>query len=119
MKSHPLSLRRVVGLAFSGAVLWAGPAGCASGVISDSDLKERTAFALGMDEDDISIHSRVDSGFRSDYRVRTNRGSHYRCYCMGTIGMLGPMVSDAVCVKTKGSQGPARSSNALLDAAGR
>ena len=96
-------------------------AGCASAVVSNDAIEDRTAFALGLDKTAFTISNRVDDGAVSRYSVTTKAGKKYSCYVGGAMSMLGRQVSDAVCNDAAGG-GAATSApacNALLKAAGR
>lgn len=97
--------------------------GCASVAVSDNALNQRTSLALGLTPDQFTISNRVDGGVRTDYNVKTHDGKSYACYVTGSVSVMGPVVSDALC-NTMGGNGqsaqPVSSScNALLKAAGR
>lgn len=104
-------------------------AGCASAVVSNDAIADRTAFALGLDKSAFTVSNRVDDGAVSRYSVTTKGGRKYNCYVGGTMSMLGRQVSDAICSEAAGGAatlspptGAATSAppcNALLKAAGR
>jgi len=104
-------------------------AGCASAVVSNAAIEDRTAFTLGLDKSGFTVSNRVDDGAVSRYSVTTKAGKKYNCYVGGTMSMLGRQVSDAVCNDAPGgaaaSSSPAAAAtstppcNALLKAAGR
>ncbi|WP_061238921.1 hypothetical protein [Ectopseudomonas composti] len=97
--------------------------GCASVAVSDNVLSQRTSLALGLTPDQFTISNRVDGGVRTDYNVKTRDGKNYACYVTGSVSVLGPVVSDALCNTMGGNDQPAQpvsnSCNALLKAAGR
>lgn len=66
--------------------------------VSDDKLQERTAFALGLDENQITITHREQDGMQTNYNVKTNKGVKYRCYVTGGIAMMG-QTSAAMCTK--------------------
>ena len=73
--------------------------GCASVIVSDDAIAERTAFALGLNKGDFTISNRVDDGASARYAVRTRTGQQFNCFLGGTIGFGGREVTDAVCTK--------------------
>lgn len=100
--------------------------GCAAQVVKEDHLKQRTAFALGLDENAFTISERVDDGLQTRYSVKANNGRKYNCYVEGAFSFgTGGVVSDAICKqigangksKAKGSSGG--TCNELLNAAGR
>lgn len=66
--------------------------------VSDDKLQERTAFALGLDENQITISGRKQDGMQTNYNVKTNKGAEYRCYVTGGVAMMG-QTSAAMCTK--------------------
>lgn len=107
-------------------------AGCAAQVVKEDHLKQKTAFALGLEQKDFSISDRVDEGVQTRYTVRTNDGRRYNCYVTGSFSIgSGGIVSDAICSQSggkampppaKGKGSPPAGSpacNELLRAAGR
>lgn len=103
-------------------------AGCAAQVVKEDHLKQKTAFALGIEEKDITISERVDDGVQTRYNARTRDGRSYNCYVTGAFSPgAGSVVSDALCTKVggKATPAPARGKaatpdcNDLLRAAGR
>jgi hypothetical protein len=104
--------------------------GCASTVISNDKIIERTAIALSLDRNAFTISNRSDESYRSNYVVTVNDGRKYNCYIGGgAAGFMGAssVISDAMCNVAAGSAGaagkpvvvPAPNCNALLKAAGR
>ncbi len=91
------------------AVLALATAGCASTLIGDDVIADRTASALGMNKSDFTIGSRSDDGSSTRYQVRTRTGQEFNCSVGVTVSVLGRQVTDALCSK-KGE--PAR--NPLL-----
>jgi len=100
--------------------------GCAAQVVKEEHLKQKTAFALGLDQNAFTISDRVDDGLQTRYSVKTNNGRKFNCYVEGAFGFTtGGVVSDAICKqigangksKPKGSGGSP--CNELLSAAGR
>ncbi|SDQ57038.1 hypothetical protein SAMN05216569_1630 [Pseudoxanthomonas sp. CF125] len=79
--------------------------------VSKEKLQDRTAFALGLENDDFTLSDIKKEGFETRYVVKTKSGAEYRCY-VGSSFLSG--VSDAICSK-KGE--PAK--NPLLEAAER
>jgi len=73
--------------------------GCASLIVSDDAIVERTAFALGLNKGDFTISNRVDDGASARYAVRTRTGQEFNCFLGGTMSVLGRQVTDAVCTK--------------------
>lgn len=108
-------------------------AGCAAQVVKDDHLKQKTAFALGLEPKDFTVSDRVDDGVQTRYNVRTHDGRSYSCYVAGAFSLgTGGIVSDALCSQLGGGKtapptakgkaaapaaGPA--CNDLLRAAGR
>jgi hypothetical protein len=84
--------------------------GCASTAVTNNKLKQNTAFAIGLDEDNFNIYNRVDDGIKTTYSVKTKSGQQYNCYVTGMVSITGRVVSDAMC-NEKGE--PAK--NPLLD----
>lgn len=84
-------------LAMAAAALFAS--GCASFIVSDEAIVDRTAFALGLNKGDITVSNRVDDGAAARYSVRTRTGQEFNCFLGGTVGILGRSVTDAVCTK--------------------
>lgn len=78
--------------------------GCASLIVSDDAIVERTAFALGLNKGEFTISNRVDDGASARYTVRTRTGQEFNCFLGGTMSILGRQVTDAVCTK-KGEVG--------------
>ena len=66
--------------------------------VTDEKIKERTAFALGLDENQISISGRTQDGMQTNYIAKTNKGVVYRCYIVGGIAAMG-QTSAAMCNK--------------------
>ena len=82
------------------AVLAAATAsGCASIAVTDEALVDRTAFALGLGKGDFTISNRVDEGTTTRYSVKARSGQEFNCFVGGSIGVLGRVVSEAVCTK--------------------
>lgn len=81
------------------AVAAAATTGCASIAVTDEALVERTAFALGLSKGDFTISNRVDDGTTTRYSVRAKSGQEFNCFVGGSIGVLGRVVSEAVCTK--------------------
>ena len=99
--------------------------GCASVAVTEDAVKQRTAFALGVEQGDFVISDRVDDGVETRYKVKTKTGKTYNCYVTGTISYVGRTVSDAVCSATgktaaTGTSGATGTKcNALLKAANK
>lgn len=66
--------------------------------VSDEKLKERTAFTLGLDENQFTISGNKQDGMQTNYNVKTNKGVEYRCYVTGGPAMMG-QTSAAMCNK--------------------
>jgi hypothetical protein len=82
------------------AVLAAATAtGCASIAVTDEALVDRTAFALGLAKGDFTISNRVDEGTTTRYSVKSKSGQEFNCFVGGSIGVLGRVVSEAICTK--------------------
>lgn len=81
------------------AVAAAAAAGCASIAVTDEALVERTAFALGLSKGDFTISNRVDDGTTTRYSVKAKSGQEFNCFVGGSIGVLGRVVSEAICTK--------------------
>ncbi|MES2684471.1 MAG: hypothetical protein V4650_13210 [Pseudomonadota bacterium] len=70
---------------------------CASFAVTDQKLQQNTAFALGLEKEDFTISDRFDEGLKTTYTTKTAAGKQYNCYVMGTVGVTGRNVSDAMC----------------------
>ena len=81
------------------AVAAAAASGCASIAVTDEALVERTAFALGLAKGDFTISNRVDDGTTTRYSVKAKSGQEFNCFVGGSIGVLGRVVSEAICTK--------------------
>jgi hypothetical protein len=81
------------------AVAAAAATGCASIAVTDEALVERTAFALGLAKGDFTISNRVDDGTTTRYSVKAKAGQEFNCFVGGSIGVLGRVVSEAICTK--------------------
>lgn len=99
-------------------------AGCASTVVKEDHLKQKAAFALGLEPNSFAVSDRVDDGLQTRYSVRTHDGRKFNCYVEGSFSFgTGSVVTDAVCsqmgksANKAGDAGP--SCNALLKAAGK
>lgn len=102
-------------------------AGCASAVVKEDHLQQKTAFALGLEPNSFTVADRVDDGLQTRYSVKTNDGRRFNCYVEGSFSFgTGRVVTDAVCSQigrpannsgNAGAAGPA--CNALLKAAGK
>lgn len=77
----------------------AAATGCASIAVTDEALVDRTAFALGLAKGDFTITNRVDEGTTTRYSVKSKSGQEFNCFVGGSIGVLGRVVSEAVCTK--------------------
>jgi hypothetical protein len=76
-----------------------GVVGCASVAVTDNDLVERTAFALGLEKSAFTITNRVNDGVTTRYAVKAKTGQEFNCFVGGSISVLGRSVSEAVCTK--------------------
>ena len=97
-------------------------AGCASVVVSNDAIEQRTALALGLAPGSFAIFGRVDDGVKVSYTVKAKSGKHYSCYVTGGVSVMGRMVSDPVCNELEKSlkqevKNSSSSCNALLKAA--
>lgn len=99
-------------------------AGCASTVIKADHIKQKTAYALGVEPNSFTVADRVDDGLQTRYSVKTNDGRRFNCYVEGSFSFgTGSVVTDAICspigksANNANTAGPA--CNALLKAAGR
>lgn len=81
------------------AIAAAAATGCASIAVTDEALVERTAFALGLSKGDFTISNRVDDGTTTRYSVKAKSGQEFNCFVGGSIGVLGRVVSEAICTK--------------------
>lgn len=72
-------------------------AGCASMVVSDDVIVQRTAFALSIDASSFTISSRMDEGTTTRYSVTTKTGRKYHCFLGGSISIAGKSISEAIC----------------------
>lgn len=79
--------------------------------VSNARLEKHTAFALGLDKEDFTIHNREQDGLRTWYSVDTKSGQRFTCYVAGQD----EAVSDAICNEI----GKTTTCNALLKAAGK
>ncbi|MCB6182865.1 hypothetical protein LIN78_04785 [Leeia sp. TBRC 13508] len=70
---------------------------CASVAVSDDAIKENTAMTLGVSKDSLTILNRQDSGIKTTYQAKTKSGKIYSCYVTGSVGIVGRVVSDAMC----------------------
>jgi len=100
--------------------------GCAAQVVKEDHLKQKTAFALGLDQNAFTISDRVDDGLQTRYNVKTNNNLNYNCYVEGAFSFgTGGVVSDAICnqigggEKSKSKSIGGNTCNDLLRAAGR
>lgn len=77
----------------------AGLSGCSTLYkVSDEKLKERTAYALGLDENQVTISGRKQDGMQTNFNAKTDKGAEYRCYIVGGIAAMG-QTSAAMCTK--------------------
>lgn len=83
MKNHQLFKVNLL------AAVMALASGCASSVISDKSLMQKTAFSLGLNESDITLLSRENDGFMTRYVVQAKSGKKFNCEVGGTIGVVG------------------------------
>lgn len=116
-----LTIRTTLLTAVCGTALIAG---CASAVVKEDHLQQKTAFALGLEPNSFTVADRVDDGLQTRYSVKTNDGRRFNCYVEGSFSFgTGRVVTDAVCsqigksANNSGNPGPA--CNALLKAAGK
>jgi len=118
MRSRELIIGVACGVAFAALC-----AGCASVAVDNDAIESNTANALGLARGTFAISNREDSGIKTSYQVKTNGGKQYNCYVTRSVGVSGPVVSDAICSEMgkAGGQatGPSTSCNALLRAAGK
>jgi hypothetical protein len=93
--------------------------GCTGKMVSDSELVDRTSFALGLNPTDFTISERRSSPLKANYTVVTKTGHRYWCY----VGISMGVTSDAMCNEAPGSKGktdaPKPKCNDLHKAAGR
>ncbi|MES2582880.1 MAG: hypothetical protein V4627_09205 [Pseudomonadota bacterium] len=122
-----LIIRAAILTAASGSLFIAG---CASTVVKEDHLQQKTAFALGLEPNSFTVADRVDDGLQTHYSVKTNDGRRFNCYVEGSFSFgTGRVVTDAICSpigKTANSAGTGGSGgtggpacNALLKAAGK
>jgi hypothetical protein len=71
--------------------------GCASALVSDDAIAERTAFALGLSRADFTISNRSDEGASTRYVARTKTGQEFNCTVGVSVSVLGRQVTDAIC----------------------
>jgi hypothetical protein len=69
--------------------------GCAS--VPESTLEQKTARALGLQENQIQISNIQRSGIETSYTVKTTTGKTHSCYVTAVYSAVGRTVSDAVC----------------------
>jgi hypothetical protein len=113
--------------------------GCASVVVNNDVIENNTASALGLSKSSFTISDRNDEGLKSSYLVKTNDGRNFSCYVVGSVGITGKVISDAVCkefasekvskptsaapapqpIPTPTKKQPEQQCNALLKAAGK
>lgn len=97
--------------------------GCASQVVKEDHLKQKTAFALGLDQNAFTVSDRVDDGLQTRYSVKTTSGKNFLCYVEGSFSFgTGSVVTDAICKEmasnTRNSKAD-ETCNRLLKAAGK
>ena len=95
--------------------------GFANAQVGDGMLQKRAAFALNVDDGDVSVSNRSQDGVRTDFIAKTPQGS-FRCYVTSVQTPSGLVVSDAICAGNKGKPAGGKSSancNELLRQAGR
>ncbi len=80
-----------------------------SGLIKDSTLQQRAAFALGVDTSQVKISNRENSGIKINFTATVGKKSN-QCYVTSSVGV----VSDAIC-----SGGGKTTCNELLKKAGK
>ncbi|MBB5202736.1 hypothetical protein HNQ51_000029 [Inhella inkyongensis] len=73
--------------------------GCASTLVGNDVIVQRTAFALGVSAADITISNRGDEGGSTRYQARTRSGQEFNCSLGVVVSVLGRQVTDAVCNK--------------------
>lgn len=91
-------------------------AGCAS--VPESTLEQRTARALGLQENQFQISNIQREGMETRYNVKAKGGKTYSCYVTAVYSVAGKTVSDALCSSTSGGKANIQC-NALLKAAGK
>jgi hypothetical protein len=89
-------------------------AGCASVAVTDPSILERTAATLGVNQNQLTITDRSDSGIQTSYKAKTADGRTFNCYVTGTISVIGRTVSDAMCNEPGHAGTIGTSDNALL-----
>jgi len=98
-------------------------AGCASQVVKEDHLKQKTAFALGLEQNDFTVSDRIDDKFQTRYSVKTNDGKRFNCYVEGSFSFgTGNIVSDAICKELTSNNRNTKADetcNKLLKAAGK
>lgn len=72
-------------------------AGCAGKMVKDRLLIEKTALALWLYGDTLSLSEKRVSGKRIDYLVTTKTGKVYDCYVTAGFSFSWKVVSDATC----------------------
>lgn len=97
--------------------------GCASHVVTQEHLNQRSSVALGLEASEFTISDRVDDAVSTRYRVRTQDGRTFNCTIGGSFSVTGPIVTDAIChtfgKSASSSDQQAPGCNALLKAAGQ
>lgn len=98
--------------------------GCASQLVTQTHLEQRTEAALGLDASTYKISDRADDGPTTRYKVVTRDGRKFSCTIGTAVSVLGAMVTDAVCYPAAGQRSAAKSPtspacNELLRAAGK
>ncbi len=124
MKSQFKRLRTLISILV--AAMFASA--CASAV-KHEDIPRKTAFALGLEPESISISNRHEDDAAVRYTVTTSNGKKYQCYIEGWYNVTGRHSSDAICSEISGSGGKTGGKantgsapgtcNALLKAAGK
>jgi hypothetical protein len=113
--------------AIFGAVMVLSLAGCgtiAESTQSDSDLREKAAFALDTTSDNVTILNKSSSLEEMRFQAKTKKGI-YNCYFTSAIVVnsqaicSGPVSSNAKAANTSAEATPAQTCNALLKAAKR
>ncbi|MDO4249115.1 MAG: hypothetical protein Q4C79_09210 [Neisseria sp.] len=111
----------LLGTAITACLLISGCSALNNTTVSDEKLKERAAFALGVQPSQINISNRQNEGVRINFTATVGKRSS-QCYVTNAVGVIGAMTSDAICSGSAGSQAnksPNGQCNALLKAAGR
>jgi len=111
---------RLYAVVLSSALLLSACAGVNNATVSEAKLRERAAFALGVNPSAVSISNRRNEGI-TIYFTATVGGRSSQCYVTNSVTVIGAVTSDALCSGGGAREATRRTGqcNALLKAAGR